>query len=137
MTTMPPYLDPTKVFSWMQSFAPQSLYQPILPTYNVTNINSSAPQTEARIVTQHSYGRQIGRLSDAVHALIAAQYPKGAPAGPLRRFEDLWREIEALKVEDAASRLERVAQDLKTLKQTDGPKYLEAKRAIEEALKGV
>ncbi len=135
MTTMPPYLDPTKVFSWMQSFAPQTLNQPILPTYNVTNYNSSAPQTEARILSQHSYGRQIGRLSDAVHALIAERHPKGAPAGPLKRFDELWREIEDLKANDAAARLDRVVQDLKTLRESGGPQYQQARKALEDALK--
>ena len=52
--------------------APQSLTQPILPGWPITinGINSSAPQTEVEVVQHHSYGRQLGRVADALEALI-------------------------------------------------------------------
>jgi len=54
--------------------APQALNQPINPGWSfgnitVNNVNSSAPDVERDVVSRHSYGRQIGRLMDAVAAL--------------------------------------------------------------------
>src|SRR5262249_42009991 len=64
--------NPLDVFT-----APRNLVQPILPGWvfgnmiNVTEKNSSAPDTEREIVAAHSYGRQLGRVMDAVATLIA------------------------------------------------------------------
>lgn len=50
--------------------------QPILPGWtfgsviNVTKRNSSAPDTERDIVAAHSYGRQLGRVIEALAVLI-------------------------------------------------------------------
>ena len=77
--------------SWTQAFAPQNLVQPILPgwTLNVNAFNSSAPQTEAEVLQKHSYGRQLGRIADALAVLIAAAPAKvrgeEAVVTPLRR----------------------------------------------------
>ena len=59
------------------SSAPQTLNQPILPgwlpgnTVNVTEENSSSPETEQKIVESHSYGQQLGRVLDVVKEPIA------------------------------------------------------------------
>src|SRR5260370_41076569 len=61
--------------------APQNVAQSILPGWvfgsviNVTEQNSSAPDTEREIVATHSYGRQLGRVIDALAVLIA-ELPK-------------------------------------------------------------
>lgn len=36
----------------------------------VTEANSTSPETEREILTKESYGRQLGRMMDAVAALI-------------------------------------------------------------------
>jgi hypothetical protein len=64
--------NPLDVFA-----APRNLVQPILPGWvfgsvtNVTEQNSSAPDTEREIVAGQSYGRQLGRVMDALAVLIA------------------------------------------------------------------
>jgi hypothetical protein len=52
--------------------APHHLAQPILPswTFNIYSSSSTAPQTEVDLVAKHSYGRQIGRMSDVLELLI-------------------------------------------------------------------
>src|SRR5947209_4928897 len=79
--------NPTDLFA-----APRTLVQPILPGWvfgNVTNVteqNSSAPETEREIVAAQSYGRQLGRIMDAV-ALLIADLPKEKQGE--KAFEDL------------------------------------------------
>lgn len=108
---------------WLQQWsaamnlAPQTLVQPILPgwTLNVNAFNSSAPQTEAEIVQRHSYGRQLGRISDVLELLVEARDPKRAD----RRFDDfrtMKDEIDELKAGNALGRVERLLADLDLLK---------------------
>ncbi len=147
VTGLPPSLDPWRFWrSLMQGdlasavaggVAPNTLVQPILPgwTLNINSHNSSAPQTEAAIVSQHSYGRQIGRIADALHALIAGLFPDGAPAGPLQQFQALWQAIEAVKRQSAADQLTAIADNLALLRRDDPPAYERARRALEAALR--
>jgi hypothetical protein len=104
------------------SAAPQSLTQPILPGWAVGNVitvtenNSSSPETERKIVAQESYGRQLGRLMDAVAVLIQER-PEDLPKHTA--FDDLLElshSINAIKKRCAASRLKRVEADLSELK---------------------
>jgi hypothetical protein len=68
-------MDPTV---WLRSWpavlrsAPYNFEQPILPgwTFNINSNNSSSPQTEVDVVAKHSYGRQLGRIADALDLLI-------------------------------------------------------------------
>jgi len=107
------------------SLAPRTLSQPINPGWTfgnliqVTEQNSSAPDTEEAIVQRHSYGRQIGRTMDAVallleHAPAAVKKDKRATA--LRQIE---REVDAIKRAQAQRRLERLRDELKLLKRAD------------------
>ena len=53
--------------------SPKTFEQPILPGWFVTNIterNSNDPDTERAIVASQSYGRQLGRMMDAIALLI-------------------------------------------------------------------
>jgi hypothetical protein len=57
------------LWPWLQP--PVGIFsQPILPgwtpTLNINSNNSTAPQTEMAVVEKHSYGRQLGRISDAL-----------------------------------------------------------------------
>lgn len=109
--------------------APKNLTQSILPGWtfggvvNVTEQNSSAPDTERQIVAAHSYGRQLGRIMDAVAALIT-QLPKASQdVRAYDQFMQLRRDIDDIKVQAAARRLDQVVHDLATLKDTKPSEY--------------
>jgi hypothetical protein len=96
--------------SSVPSFARQALSQPILPGWlfansiNVTEENSSSPETERDIVAVHSYGQQLGRIIDVLDELIKER-PAGAPdARPVREFAKLKNDIETIKARQAARR---------------------------------
>jgi hypothetical protein len=111
--------NPLDVFA-----SPQTLLQPILPGWvfgNVTNIteqNSKAPDTEREIVSAVSYGRQLGRIMDAL-ALLISNLPKTKQdAKAFEAFAEIHREIDRIKIDAATQRLDRVATDLTTLRET-------------------
>lgn len=118
--TTTPTWDPTswlKQWSAAMQLAPNTLVQPILPgwTLNVNAFNSSAPQTEADVVSKHSYGRQLGRISEALAILVDARDPKGADD----RFDDfrtMTAEIGEIKAGNAIARVNRLLADLDLLK---------------------
>lgn len=106
-----------KQWSAAMNLAPQTLVQPILPgwTLNVNAFNSSAPQTEGEIVRHHSYGRQLGRISDVLEALVDERDPTRSDP----RFEDfrtMKDEIDEVKAGNAIGRVERLLADLDLLK---------------------
>lgn len=109
--------------------APQSLAQPINPGWSFGNVivnsaNSSAPDVEQEVVSRHSYGRQIGRLMDAVAALAEA-LPATAGDARIRAFEELADQVERIKREMAPRRIERLRHDLEQLKQADPQAFAE------------
>lgn len=122
-STDTPAWDPTswlKQWSAAMQLAPSTLVQPILPgwTLNVNAFNSSAPQTEADVLSKHSYGRQLGRISDALEILVQARDPKAAD----ERFDDfraMKAEIDEIKAGNAKARVERLLSDLDLLKVLD------------------
>lgn len=118
--TTTPAWDPS---SWLKQWnaamqlAPNTLVQPILPgwTLNVNAFNSSAPQTEAEVVSKHSYGRQLGRIGEALAILVDARDPKGTD----ERFDDfrsMNAEIAEIKAGNATARVNRLLADLDLLK---------------------
>jgi hypothetical protein len=112
--------DPTgwlKQWSAAMQLAPNTLVQPVLPgwTFNVNAFNSSAPQTESDITQRHSYGRQLGRIEEALAVLVDAFDRSGADA----RFADfraMKAEIDEVKAGSAVARVERLIADLDLLK---------------------
>ena len=118
--TATPTWDPSswlKQWSAAMQLAPNTLMQPILPgwTLNVNAFNSSSPQTEAEVVGKHSYGRQLGRISEALAVLVEARDPKGSDD----RFDDFRTmndEIAEIKAGNAAARVSRLLADLDLLK---------------------
>lgn len=109
--------------------APQSLTQPILPGWvvggvvNVTEQNSTAPDTEREILTRHSYGRQLGRILDALMVLVAEEEKRGvhAPAfDALRKVDD---DVNYTKGQAAAGRIDRLIADLAWLRDNDQAAY--------------
>ncbi|BEV10103.1 hypothetical protein ATDW_05990 [Asticcacaulis sp. DW145] len=117
-----PFFDPFGLWR----FAPHSLTQDILRGWSLISItenNSSAPDTERRIVEQESYGRQIGKLSAAVRCLIddlpADQRDKEA----YTELRALVERIDKLKAESASQRLDRWKDDLARLKTLNPAEY--------------
>jgi hypothetical protein len=113
------FFDPR---TWTAPFAPQALSQPILPGWTFGNVitvtekNSRSPETEREIVAEYSYGRQLGRLTEALAALIEER-PQGSP--PRKSFDELMElraSIDAIKLRGAQSRLQRLESDLARLK---------------------
>ena len=117
---------------WPQA-APQSLNQPINPGWSlvsITHSNSSAPAIERDVLQEHSYGRQIGRLMDALSVLVE-QLPAGAKDD--RRIEDflaLADDVARIKEKARQPRLERLQQDIETLRQEDPKAYAQLKAML-------
>jgi hypothetical protein len=117
---------------------PRSLTQPINPGWTfgnliqVTEQNSTAPDTEQQIVSQHSYGRQIGRLMDAVELLL--EHSDADTRGDPRAedFATLQRDVQAIKEAQMAARLRRLRDELISLRR-DHPEAWRELRALLKA----
>lgn len=111
------------------TLAPQLLDQPILPGWtfgnvvSVTETNSGSPETERDIVARHSYGRQLGRVIEAVEVLIRER-PEGAlKSAALDDLLSLGTEIDEIKSRSCASRVKRIEADLARLKKDNPEEY--------------
>lgn len=110
-----------------QAFAlvPRTLTQPINPGWTfgnliqVTEQNSTAPDTEQEIVRRHSYGRQIGRVMDAVDLLLEHAAPAVKQDPRALELRKIQREVDAIKRAQAQRRIERLRDELKALKRAD------------------
>jgi hypothetical protein len=128
--------------TWMASWwrgvglAPQNQTQPILPGWAITinGINSSAPQTEVEVLQHHSYGRQLGRMADAVQALIEERGEDGSSDPRVREFLTMKREIDDIKLDAAAERVDRVRADLAALKAARPAEYRRLRDALRDVL---
>lgn len=133
-------IDPAE---WMRTWqtvwrgAPANLEQPILPgwTFNVNSNNSTAPQTEVDVIAKHSYGRQIGRMSDALELLIAERVGNTPKDQRFLDFLEMKREIDNVKQDAAAARIGRITKDLALLKTRDEEQYACVRDALLGALK--
>jgi hypothetical protein len=117
-------------WSWALNLAPKTLSQNILPGWSFMTINetnSTAPETEQRILTVHSYGRQIGRMMDMLDLLIAAADPKvkNTPAfkDAFKDYAKMRKEIEDAKDKADEVRQDRLLDDLVALKKNDRPAF--------------
>jgi hypothetical protein len=112
--------------AWPQwpSLAPKSNYQDINPGWSfgnvitVNSVNSTAPDVERAVVSQHSYGRQIGRLMDAVAALIDVSHVK-ADDTRITQFQELKAKIDAIKKEMPPERIARLRREIQELHDSD------------------
>ncbi len=118
----------------------QSLVQPILPGWNlgsivnVTEENSTAPDTERDIVAHDSYGRQLGKILDALEILIKERAQSGALPAELGEILQLHEKIEKTKAEAAKRRLDRVTADLDVLKRGDKEEYARIVSVLRSAI---
>lgn len=116
-----------------------SVDQPINPGWTSGNVylteqNSTAPDTERDIVAVESYGRQLGRVIDALAALINERPNSMPQSTALNELTTLHDKIEGIKLQSAARRLDRIAADLSALKNSNDPEYLRLAEKLREAL---
>lgn len=120
--------------------APRTLEQPIFsgwtlgPVITVNETNSSSPQTEADVVAHHSYGRQLGRLADAVSALIEERSPGSPSDSRLSAFTEMTREIDEVKLDAATARTDQLLHDLAQLRDTRPESYERLRSALAAVL---
>ena len=83
----------------------------------VTQANSASPEAEREIVARYSYGRQLGRLTDAVVALAEASGLDGD--AKIRPLVEMAGDIDALKRQATQRRSAQLLAELKALKRDD------------------
>lgn len=114
--------------------APRHLQQSILPwtfaAMVVNEDNSKNPAMEREIVRQASYGKQLGRISDALETLIAKTGVKHDDA--INDFLELKSRIDVIKHDTATTRFEVVLADLKQLKRDNLAEFRECLKRIAE-----
>src|SRR5262249_36730219 len=117
--------------------APQTLTQPINPGWTfgnliqVTEQNSSAPDTEQEIVRHYSYGRQIGRVMDAVDLLLEKTDAKTRADERAKDFEELQRDVQAIKRAQTAARLRRLRDEMVRLKRDPPDEWRELRALLQ------
>jgi hypothetical protein len=116
----------------------QNLSQPINTGWTFGNLiiseqNSSAPDAERQIVSRDSYGRQIGKLLDALHTLIEAQ--GGArDVAAYQQIVKLWERVEQTKRKAAVRRIDQLQRDLQFLEATDKAAFNEKVKELRALL---
>ena len=110
--------------------------EPILPgwTINIDSNNSSSPTMERDVLQKASYGKQLGRLGDAVAALIALQPAEARAKAPFKPFTDMQADITGVKLRGIERRVERMAADLKQLKTKDLTTYARLSAQLSEVI---
>jgi hypothetical protein len=100
------------------------------PSLTINSGNSSAPQTEVEVLQRHSYGRQLGRISEVLEALISER-GKTAPADPrYASFLTMKAQIDEVKLDAAAARVDALAADLAALKTGRPAEYERLRSAL-------
>jgi len=132
-----PALQTTQAMTpWLQ--ASNAFTQPINPGWTfgnliqVTEQNSTAPDTEQEIVRHHSYGRQIGRVMDAVDLLLEKADAKTRADARAKDFEQLQRDVQTIKRAQAAARLHRLRDELLSLKRDHPNEWRELRALLQE-----
>lgn len=145
ITTPPSWTDAALAPWWLAlqaaqafSLAPRQLTQPINPGWTfgnliqVTEQNSSAPGTEQAIVQRHSYGRQIGRMMDAVGLLLEHADTATRNDARAKEFAALQRDVLAIKREQSAARVQRLREELVNLRRDHPGAWRELRALLRE-----
>jgi hypothetical protein len=120
------------------ALAPHNLTQPINTGWTfgnliqVTERNSSAPDTEQQIVGRHSYGRQLGRVMDAVALLLERADASTRDDARAEDFAALQRDVLAIKREQSAARLQRLRDELVSLRRDHPEAWRELQALLRE-----
>lgn len=104
------------------------------PTFTLNSGNSSAPQTEVEVLQHHSYGRQLGRISEALELLIEERSRTSPKDKRVDDFLKMKAEIDAVKLDAAAARVDGLRADLAALKKSRPSEYKKLKDALRKAL---
>jgi hypothetical protein len=130
--TMP---TPGAAVPWF-GLAPQQLDQAINPGWSfgnivsVTNVNSTAPDVEQAILAHHSYGRQIGRMMDALAALVEAMPGKNKDKR-IEAFLKIAHDVDDIKRRAEAPQVERLRAELEDIRRNDPKAWAELSRLLE------
>jgi hypothetical protein len=104
---------------------------------NINATRSGDPGLEQRIITQvASYGRQLGRLVEAVDVLARRQSRRGLGEADIRALDqlhDLAERIAAVKEQEALEQVDRIVSEVRALSR-DPQANAEAIRRVREAL---
>ena len=94
MNSSNPYLDALTAWGIAPAFS-----QPILPgwTINVNSNNSTSPRTEGLVVSKFSYGQQLGRISDALEAIVGTLPAKTQADPAVVKFLKMKAAVDVLK----------------------------------------
>lgn len=121
-------------------FVPERLTQPILPgwsvgnTYFVSEDNSRDPAMERRILAQNSYGRQLGRIMDALVFLVGAQPPEVRDNNAaLTSFLQLAGEINQIKKTARAHRYDELKAAIELLRTECPEDFARLMRAVDRS----
>ena len=132
--------------SWSEAMrsAPQAIPRSFLqainpgwnfgPTFTLNSGNSSAPQTEVEVLQRHSYGRQLGRISEALELLIDERARTSPKDKRVDDFLKMKAEIDEVKLDAAAVRVDGLRSDLAALKKSRPAEYKKLKDALRKAL---
>jgi hypothetical protein len=115
------------------NLVPDWLSQSILPGWfsvTVNNRNSRSPRTEEDIVREHSYGRQLGLLGEAVVALIRERSPDPEQVKEFKALLELHDKIRAIKERSKAERLNRLQAELALLEKEWPAEYARIARKL-------
>jgi hypothetical protein len=94
----------------------------------VTTANSKAPDVEREVVGSHSYGRQLGRLTDAVVAIAhRLELQKNKDVAPLI---ELAAKIDDIKKKAKQRRCTELLDELKDLKKNNRPAWDDLLRQV-------
>lgn len=118
------FFDVMRMFSPVGFAAPDRLNQSILQGWSLISVNqgnSSAPDTEQAVVAKASYGRQLGRIMDALDVVIATSLPDLSGAAhqqqrkAIKDYKRLVTEVKDAKNMAAKARVGRLIADLESL----------------------
>lgn len=127
-------ISPT--WPWAPNLAPDWLKQSFNNGWTfgniiqVTNQNSSSPEVEREVVSEHSYGRQLGRLMDAVVA-ISEKVPAAAKDQRVKDLVELADQIEVIKQAAREKRLTQLLQELQALKEHEPEQWDQLMSALD------
>lgn len=102
--------------------------------FTINEQNSSAPDTERNIVAAESYGRQLGRVLDALAVLIADLREQQQRRPALQDLLALHEKIDGIKSRSAAGRVDRFLADLDELKVSNADAYRRVMARLRDAL---
>jgi hypothetical protein len=133
-----PYPYAAFVEFWQKLLQPYWLTQPILPDWRFENItineqNSGSPETEVEILGAVSYGREIGKLLDAV-ALLIKQTKGDSKCAEFKDVLDLQKKVALIKTNAVRRRVQRISTDLADLKANDPKAFKEEVAALKTLL---